>query len=518
MNEYLLGIDIGCGSSKVCIIDRDGNIIGYAMKEHEIMITHDNWSESNPLEYWHNVCSSIKEILNKSHIDPKKIMGISVSSAVPAFVMIDKNKDIINLAYNFLDKRASSEIEWLKENIGEETIFKISGFSVEEQLVLTSLLWERNNRPNDYKRIKKVLTPDGFITSKLTNREILNYSTATFFGIAFDIIKKEFNMALLNKINISTQILPDLYPCEEMIGEVTKKASEETGLAQGTKVIAGSVDAFAGWLGGGAINEGDIQINLGTAAVIGAITSSKNFIKDMWNCIYPVNSKNNYVIFGTTPTGGYLLRYFRDKFAKFEKAIEDITNINTYELLDIEAEKTPVGSDGLICLPFFMGARIPKYNRNAKGVLFGMTLSHEKGHIIRAMMEGVAFSLYNYFSIIKEHKYKINYPIALNEGGAKSKLWRKIFTDVFNTPTVLVKNRSGAPFGDAILAGVSLGILKDYSIAKKWAQYVDPIEPDLKNHNIYMEYFELYKKIYNNLENEFDALVKIKNKIKLDDK
>lgn len=159
-----------------------------------------------------------------------------------------------------------------------------------------------------------------------------------------------------------------------------------------------------------------------------------------------------------------------------------------------------------------MGERTPIWDVDARGVIFGLSLSHTKGHIIRAMMEAVAFALYHNFEIIKRSGWKINYPAVFNEGGARSRLWRKIITDVLNVPTVFLKNRTGAPFGDAILAGVSTGVFKDFSVAREWAEYIEPIEPSPENHEIYMDYFRIYRRVYEHLRDDFKELAKLRKK------
>lgn len=146
------------------------------------------------------------------------------------------------------------------------------------------------------------------------------------------------------------------------------------------------------------------------------------------------------------------------------------------------------------------------------GVIFGLSLSHTKGHIVRVMMESVAYALYHNFEIIQKAGWKVNYPIVFNEGGAKSRLWRKIITDVFNVPTVFLKNRTDAPCGDAILAGVSTRVFEDFSIARQWAEYVEPTEPSEENHEIYMDYFQIYRKIYEHLKEDFKELAKMRDR------
>ena len=185
---------------------------------------------------------------------------------------------------------------------------------------------------------------------------------------------------------------------------------------------------------------------------------------------------------------------------------------SSYDLLNLQAEKAPPGSDGLIILPYLMGERTPIWDTQARGVVFGLSLNHTKGHLVRAMMEAVAYALYDSYQLILKSGLPINYPLVLNEGGAVSKLWRQIITDVFNTPTVLVKRRTGAPFGDAILAGVATGVFKDFGVAKQWAEYGARMEPNTANHARYMEYFGLYKQIYGHVKDDFVELARIRGK------
>ena len=431
---------------------------------------------------------------------------------MPCMVMIDKEGNPIQLAYNLMDRRAIKEVEWLKNNIGEDKIFEITGNRLEDHPSIVNLMWERNNRPGSFEKIYKALTIDGFIRFKLTGKATINYSNASFQG-GYNIREHKFDEGLLEEIGIDIKIFPEIFACEDIIGEVTEKASRETGLAEGIPVPAGQADACAGWVGAGAIEEGDIQMNLSTCGVIGVIHKDTNFLKSMIAIAYTVESKNNFVTISCTTTGGQLIRYVRDNFSHLELAMENLVDqIDAYDVLNMEAEKIKLGSEGLVVLPYLMGERTPLWDAHARGVIFGLSLNHTKGHIVRAMMESVGYALYDSFCLVKEKRKKINYPIVLNEGGAKSKLWRRIITDVFNIPTVLVKSRIGAPFGDAILGGVSTGIFKDYTIAKEKAEYIDLMEPVKENHERYMEYFEIYKNLYEHLKQDFKDLAKVRNR------
>ncbi len=516
MADYLMGIDYGTGGAKACVIDAEGNVLGFAFEEYPFIHERPGWSEHNPALYWEIACRIISDSIAQANISPGEIRGIAVSSALPSMVMVDKDHNPVHMAYNLMDRRAVKEVEWLKENIGEKRIFNISANRLEDHPTIVNLLWEKNNRPESFRTLYKALTIDGFITLKLTGRATLNYSAGAFYGVAYNILEHRFDNGLLEEIGINPDLMPDLFKCEELIGEVTGEAAAQTGLASGIPVSAGQVDCNAGWVGGGATEIGDIQSNLGTCGNFGVIHKSTDFMFSdvgfsMINFPYTIDSESIYITVPTTTTGGQSIRYLRDNFSQVELETERVLGVDSYDLLNLQAQKIPVGSEGLVILPFLMGERTPIWDVNARGVIFGLSLNHTKGHIIRAMMEAVAYALYDSYRLIKGSGLTINYPLVLNEGGAKSNLWRQIITDVFNVETVLVSRRTGAPFGDAILAGVATGIFKDFSVAKEWAEYVDPMVPNEDNHEKYMGYFALYKSIYEHVKEDFKELAKLRD-------
>ncbi|MCD6596580.1 MAG: FGGY-family carbohydrate kinase [Bacteroidales bacterium] len=510
--NLLLGLDYGTGGAKISIINDKGEELSYAFEEYPILTPKPGWSEHEPLNYWELACRIIKKALDSASINPADIKGIAVSSALPSLVLVDKDGIPVQNAYNLMDKRATKQVEWLQNEIGEKTIFDISKNRLEDHPAIVNLMWEKENRPETFSKIYKALTIDGFVNLKLTGKYTGHYSGAAFYGVAYNLLERKFDEQLLEKIGLSPGLFPDLYRCEAIIGEVTKEAAAQSGLAPGIPVAAGQVDCNAGWSGAGMVDEGDIQMNLGTCGNFGILTNDTNFPDTMINFSYTTDSEDRYIIVPTTTTGGQLIRYMRDNYYKMELAEEESRGTDTYDLINEEAAVVPAGSEGLVVLPFLMGERTPIWDVDARGTVVGLSLNHTRGHMVRAMMESVAYALYDSFKILKDSGKTINAPIVLNEGGAKSALWRRIITDVFNMPTVMVKRRTGAPFGDAILAGVATGIFKDFSVAKDWVEYVEPLEPDVDTHNLYMEYFALYKSIYENLKGDFKTLTKLRNK------
>ncbi len=515
MAEYLLGADYGTGGAKVALIDGDGEQIGYAYEEYPIYTDRPGWSEHDAPRYWDAFCRMTRKVLAETGVDPAEIRGVAASSALPSVVLVDRDDEPLPRAYNLMDRRATAEVAWVSEHIGAERIFEITANRLEDHPVLMNVLWERNNYPERYRSIAKVLTIDGFINFKLSGSSTAHYSAGPFYGV-YDILERRFDTALLEAMGVDPALMPDLCRCEDIIGEITSTAAAESGLAAGTPVAGGQVDCNAGWLQGGAIEPGDIQMNLGTAGNFGIIHRSRDFLfsqsgASSINFPYTVNSESTYITVPTTTTGGGTLRYLRDQFSALEVEREKAGGPDVYDVLNEQAAAVPLGAEGLLFLPYLMGERTPIWDVNARGVLFGLSLNHTKGHVVRAAMEGVAFALYHSFETLAAAGLRVNYPLVLNEGGAKSTLWRRIITDVFDVGTVLLERRTGAPYGDAILAGVATGIFKDFTVARGWATTIDPMEPDPAAHADYMERFALFKQVYRDLRGDFVELARIRS-------
>jgi xylulokinase len=517
MGQYALGIDFGTGGAKACIMDTQGEVLGFAFEEFPLIHDHPGWSEHDAHRYWQAACRLIHAVITQSGVAPGAICGVAVSSALPSLVMVDEEQQPIQRAYNLMDRRATEEVRWLQENIGEDRLFALTGNRLEDHPTLVNLLWERRNRPASYQKISKALSIDGFVTLKLTGKATLHHSGAAFYGVAYDLRNRRFDEAILSEIGIDPAILPALYDCEDIVGEVTATAAQETGLAPGTPVAAGQVDCNAGWVGAGGVHPGSLQCNLGTVGNFGIVHKDMDFPfsdvgRSMINFAYTVDSAHTLITVPTTTTGGQSIRYLRDNFSQWEVETERVLGVSAYDLLNLEAEKVPPGCDGLLILPYLMGERTPIWDVQARGVVFGLSLNHTRGHLVRAMMEAVAFAMYDSYRLILQAGLPIQMPMVLNEGGAVSRLWRRIIADVFNVPLVLVKRRTGAPYGDALLAGVATGLFPNFDVASDWTETVDPIEPDAANHALYMDYFALYKDLYAHVRDDFQTLARLRRR------
>lgn len=517
--NYLAGCDIGTGGTKAVVIDLGGNVLGDHFIEYPLITSKEPWekypgmkAEHDPAMYWDVVSTCFRKAIEAAKIDAKYIGGISISALSPACILVDTDLKPLQNAHIWMDRRATEQCDWLKEHIGDQRVFELSANPIDPYYALSKLMWERDNRPDLYAKTYKMQTAADFPAMMLTGQAVTDYSNASLIGIAFDLENRRWDEKLVEEIGIDLDKLPEPMPCDKVIGEVTAKAAHETGLAVGTPVVAGSVDCNAAWVAGGAVSAGDTSLVMGTAACLGIVHQDPKFTEHMITIVHTAYSETTYTTIAALVAGGASMRYFRDVFGSLELKEQEIDGIDAYDKLNALAEQSPVGAKGLVYLPYLSGERTPIWDTSARGVFFGFGMDHRKGDFIRGMMEGVGYGLYHNFDLMKQSGIDIKRPLILSEGGAKSTLWRQIVADVLNEPCLWARESRGAPVGNAITAGVGVGVYRDYSVANTWSGEADPAdisEPIRENHERYMELFSVYRNVYDNNRELFTDLAEI---------
>ncbi|HOE67456.1 MAG TPA: FGGY-family carbohydrate kinase [Candidatus Hydrogenedentes bacterium] len=510
MADFLVGCDVGTGGTKAVVMDTEGNVLGTHYIEYPL-ITAKNpdekypgaKAEHDPEWYWNAVADTIQVSIKQSKVNPKDIKGVSISALSPACILVDKDLNPLQNAHIWMDRRATAECDWLKKNIGEERIFKLSANPTDPYYATAKLMWEKNNRPDLYKKAYKFQTAADYPCMKLTGKAVTDYSNASLIGIAFDIVNRKWDNDLLVEIGLDPDKFPEAFPCDEVIGEVTREAAERTGLAVGTPVVAGTVDCNAAWVAGGAVDAGSTQLVMGTAGVLGVVHDEPTFTRDMITIIHTADSRTKYTTLAALVSCGALIRYFRDNFGDLELATQKISGISAYDIMNEEAKHVPAGSNGLITLPYFMGERTPIWDTHARGVLFGLSLDHGRGHVIRSFMEGAGFGLLHNFELMRESGVKMNLPMILSEGGANSPMWRQIISDILNIECAFAKSSKGAPVGNAVAAGVGVGIYKNYDVVKGWVQLGEHNKPNPENQALYRKLYAVYRDLYPSIQDYY---------------
>lgn len=512
MANYFIGSDIGTSGTKSCVMAEDGQVLGSKYIEYPLYTPYPSWAEHNPDDYWNACADSIRASIQQANINVSEIRGVCVSALSPGCILVDKDLKALQYSHIWMDRRGVKQSKWLKEHIGDNRVFELSANPIDPYYGTVKLMWERDNRPELYRKTYKMQTAAGYPVMKLTGRAVTDFSNAALIGIAFDMHNKAWDTKMLEEIGLNPDMFPEPYPCDDIVGEVTREAADRTGLKVGTPVLAGGVDCNMAYLANGALEAGDWSLTMGTAGCMGVIHTEPIFPRNLIIIPHTPDSRNTFASVGATIAFGSVTRYFRDTFGQYEKAFAQNMGLNVYEIMDGEAASAPVGSDGLIVLPYFSGERTPIWSPNARAVIYGMSLKHTRGHFLRALMEGAALALYDNLVFMKEAGIYMKEPMVVSEGGAKSELWRQIVADVFGVPVAYQKETRGAPEGDAIAVGVATGVYKDYRIAKEWVNYSAINEPNMKNHAHYMELFQIYKKVYEGVKDQFDPLADLVNR------
>lgn len=492
-----MGIDIGTSSTKVIIIDEHGEIVAEASSKYPILTPDSGWAEQDTESWWSAVKEVVRKTLLASEINPKEISAIGLSGQMHGTVLLNKELNPLRPAIIWADKRSQSQCAEIYERVGKEKVLEIACNPVMPGFMAPSLLWVKQNEPSIFRRVHVVLLPKDYVRLRLTGLLATDVSDASA-TLLFDIKKREWSDEIISNLGFQTEFFPEIYESTDVTGEICKEAYEETSLPKGTTVVAGGGDSPIGAVGCGVVKPGIISSNIGSAGqVFSALDEMKVDPKfRIHTFCHAVPDK--WCIQGAILSAGLSLSWFAGILGSEQSLGNDY--INPYELLSREAESAEPGCNGLLFLPYLIGERSPHMDPSARGLFFGLTLSHKRAHMIRAVMEGVVYALRDSLEVFKELGVKVDRVIARG-GGAKSALWRQIQADVFNSQVMTVKVGKEAAFGAALLGGVGAGFYRDLEEAVKQTVGIRSVEyPNADRAKIYEHYYRnVYRQLYPSL-------------------
>ena len=497
MKPYLLGIDIGTSACKVAVFEKSGTVVAAANGDYPVYYPKEGWAEQNPEEWWSAVCQAVKKAIQKAGIAPEEIAGIGIDGQSWSAIAMDKDGNVLTNTPIWMDTRAQSICDRMNEEIGAEQIFEVSGNSLQPSYTTAKILWYKENLPEVYQRIHKILQSNSYIAYKLTG--VMSQDVSQGYGLhCFDMRKAAWDEDMCRKLGIPMEFLPEICACDHVVGTVTEKAAEESGLAVGTPVVAGGLDAACGTLGSGVIHPGETQEQGGQAG--GMSICLDEYAADPRLILSYHAVPNQWILQGGTVGGGGVMRWIEKEFGDYERSIAKECGKSSLVQFNELAEKVSAGSDGLIFLPYMSGERSPIWDPNAKGVYYGLDFSKTKGHLIRAAMEGVAYSLKHNLDIGEKTGAKVEELLAMG-GSANSLLWTQIKSDVTGKPITVPSSDTATTLGAVMLAGVGIGMYKDFEEAVKiTVKKTRHHEPDMEKHAIYQKNYETYLEIYENLK------------------
>lgn len=490
MGNQLLGIDVGTSACKVAVFDEEGTVLAQSNQSYAVYYPQRGWAEQDPGQWWDAICAGIREVLSAEGVSPEKIRGIGVDGQSWSAIPVDRAGNVLHNTPIWMDTRARYICDRVKEEIGAERIFEVAGNDFQPSYVTPKLIWFREEKPEIFDRTWKFLQSNSYVVMKLTGEMSQDYSQC--YGIHFfDIAKLCYDEELAVKMGLSPELFPKLYGCDEVVGTVTKEAAALTGLREGTPVVAGGLDAACGTLGAGVYRAGETQEQGGQAGGMSICTGEALTHKDLITGTHVVPGL--WLLQGGTAAGGGSLKWFR----------QELGQGLFFDELTAEAEKVKPGSDGVVFLPYMAGERSPIWNPDAKGVFYGLSFDKTRGHMIRAVLEGVAYSLEHNLRVAKETGAEVNVLNAMG-GASNSVLWTQIKADVTGKAIQVPSSDTATTLGAAMLAGVGCGVYGGYEEAvKRTIKMTRRQEPDPANHAVYEGMMELYLELYGDLKETF---------------
>jgi xylulokinase len=490
--SYYLGIDIGTFESKGVVVDRSGRILASASKPHKMLVPRPGWAEHRPRQdWWGDFTFICKKLLAETKIDPKAIRAVGTSAIGPCMLPVDAEGEALsNAALYGVDARATKEIDELNAAIGADRILDRCGNALTSQSVGPKILWLKKNGPEIFGKAAKIVTSTTYIVQKLTGECVIDHYSAANFSPLYIVKKRDWSTELSSDI-IEPEGLPKLLWTTDVAGTVTKKAARATGLAPGTPVIAGTIDAAAEALSVGVLRAGDMMIMYGST--IFTILLSKARIEDARLWYAPWLFPGEHASMAGLATSGTLTHWFRDQTAR------ELCPDEAFRKLAKEAETSPPGARNLVMLPYFSGERTPIHDPHAKGVIFGLNLTHTRGDLYRALLEGIACGTGHIIETYREIGEMPKKLLAVG-GGTKNKVWSQATSDISGLPQIVCGKTVGASYGDAFLAALAVGDVRKRDILD-WNPVARRITPDRKNRSVYGQQFSVFKALYRQTKN-----------------
>lgn len=486
----LLGIDIGTGGTRALLMNTTGAIVASAVEEHAAFTSPTTgWAQQDPSDWWRAAQIAIRAVLMQQPSAAEQIAGIGLTGQMHGAVLLDQADQPLRPALIWCDQRSAEQCDWLNSVVGPEKIIEWTANPALPNFTLTKLLWVREHEPEVWSRFRRFLLPKDYVRLCLTGDHATDVADASG-TLLLDVVHRRWSQPMLDAAGLDAACLPALHESPQITGFVSSSASALTGLRAGTPVVAGAGDQAAGAVGMGILAPGDVSATIGTSGVVFAATDAPFVDPHGRLHTFCHAAPNRWHVMGVTQAAGLSLRWFRDTFGAAS------SSETAYPALMAEAATVPAGADGVLWAPYLMGERTPHLDPAARAALVGLAANHHRGHIVRAILEGVAFSLNDTLTIFRELGIPIG-QIRLGGGGARGPLWRQIQADVYGQPVETVQTEEGAAYGAALLAGVGAGAWPTIeAAATAVVRVANRILPESPAVEVLRERYAAYRRLY----------------------
>ncbi len=479
MNACLMGIDIGTSACKVALFSAGGEVLAQASRQYPVYYPHPGWAEQNPDDWWEAACSAIHEVLGTSGVKPCDVAGIGVAGQSWSAILIDAQGKVLLPTPIWTDTRALKECGEIVRLVPEETLFACCGNPLRPEYTLPKVKWFQRCAPDAYKKAASVMQSNSFIVYRLTG-EVTQDRSQGYGFCCFDIQAGNWNEEIVRQLDIRRELLPAVFSSHEIAGSVSTQAAAQTGLIAGTPVVAGGLDAACSTLGAGVIHNGQTQEQGGQAGGMSICLSAPVADRRLILGCHVVPER--WLLQGGTTGGGGALKWLRDQVCP---------SLTFAQMSDL-ASTVKAGCDGLLFLPYMAGERSPLWNPNARGVFFGLDNTKLTAHLVRAVMEGVAFSLQHNLQTAQQAGTFVK-SLRATGGSANSLVWTQLKSDITGKEIEVSSSDTTTTLGAALLAGVGTGLYPDFETAvSRSVRVLRTHHPNADNFDIYARQYQRY--------------------------
>ncbi len=502
MTHYL-GIDIGTSGTKTLLIDESGKVLAEADANYRLHQPKPGWTEQDPEDWWNATIKTVRKVMKIAGVSADSVRAIGLSGQMHGSVFLDQKDRVIRNALLWNDQRTTAECEQITSAAGgRKQLIKMVANPALTGFQAPKILWLRNREPANFKRLAKVLLPKDEIRRRLTGDYITEVSDASG-TLLLDVVKRKWSKKLMDRLKLDMNLLPRVVESEDVTGTLTAEAAKKLGLSTSCKVVGGAGDCAAGAIGNGVVKQGILSTSIGTSGVMFVHSDQPEYdtAGRLHTFCHAVRGK--WHMMGVNLTSGGSLQWWVDSILQ---GLKGVNAKNRYEAATEEAAAIAAGSNGLVFLPYLNGERTPHADPNARGSFVGLNLSHNRGHLTRAVMEGITFALKDSLDIIQSLDVPVR-QIRASGGGSKNPLWRQMQADVFGKKITTLEVEQGPAYGVALLAAVGNGQYRSIEDACKASiQIAEQTSPDRKSAKAYKQTFPIYRELYAQLNNSMHAL------------
>lgn len=507
--KAIIGVDIGTTGCRAVLYSQDGTALANQSLEYPLHTPQPTWAEQDPEIIYRAVLAVIRQAVLQAGLPQSSIAGMCFSSVYHGVIAVDTEGTALCPAIIWADTRSQQYTEQLKGSYDTAAIYSRTGCPMHPMYLPSKILWFKNERPDIFRRAAKFISVKEYVLYRLTGQYAIDKSIASGTGL-YNIRTLEWDTELLSIVGLEVGRLSPALSTTHCIQGLNPEIARDLGVSPDLPVVLGAGDGALSSVGSGAVNPGQLTAMIGTSGAVRMISATPK--TDVQGRTWCYNLTDDYwVLGGAINNGGIALQWLRDKLAGPESLVAKSLGQDVYDLLTRYAEQVPAGSDGLLLLPFYTGERAPYWNANARGVLFGLNLNHDKRHIVRATLEGITYRMFSIFSALEEVSGGVQ-EIRVSGSFTRSRLWLQIMADIFGRTIRVPGEPQGSAFGACVLGMYALGLLSDIKDVGNYMNITAEVQPNPDSHQLYKELFAIYQRVYWNLQQEFTAISAIQRK------